>query len=109
MCALQCCDLLAIPSRQEAMSIVVLEASVHGKPVLLTDRCGMNEVEVIGGGRVVEASIAAIGSALLELASRPAQLAPMGARLSVFVRENYTWDGAVAKYLTLFRRIIERA
>ena len=33
-------DLLVIPSRQEAMSLVVLEAGITGTPVLITDRCG---------------------------------------------------------------------
>ena len=40
-------DLLVIPSRQEAMSIVVLEAGISGTPVLLTDQCGFNVIEKI--------------------------------------------------------------
>jgi len=103
-CALQCCELLAIPSRQEAMSIVVLEAGLYGKPVLLTDQCGFNEVQEIGGGRVVSVNAASIESALMELAGQPDALPRMGARLSAFVKQNYTWDGAVAKYRALFAK-----
>lgn len=105
-CALQCCELLAIPSRQEAMSIVVLEAGIYGKPALLTDQCGFDEVQRIGGGRVVSVSAASIESALMELAGQPEEGARMGARLSAFVKQNYTWDGAVAKYLALFEKTV---
>jgi len=42
-------DLLAIPSRREAMSIVVLEAGITETPVLITNTCGFNQVEAIGG------------------------------------------------------------
>lgn len=36
-------SILVIPSRQEAMSIVVLEAGSVGTPVLLTDSCGFDD------------------------------------------------------------------
>ena len=87
------------------MSIVVLEAGLYGKPALLTDQCGFNEVQEIGGGQVVSVNAASIESALMELAGQPDALARMGARLSAFVKQNYTWDGAVAKYRALFAKI----
>lgn len=105
-CALQTCELLVIPSRQEAMSIVALEAGIHGKPVLLTDQCGFNEVEQVGGGRVASVTSASIESALMQMAANPDELALMGARLKAFVEHHYTWDQAVAKHRALFRQVV---
>ncbi len=48
-------DVLVIPSRHEAMSIVVLEAGIFATPVVLTDQCGFNVISDIGGGLVSEA------------------------------------------------------
>jgi hypothetical protein len=39
------------------MSIVVLEAGITGTPVLITDQCSFDEVDRIGGGIVVRASV----------------------------------------------------
>lgn len=105
-CALQSCELMVIPSRREAMSIVALEAGIHGKPVLLTDQCGFNEVEHAGGGRVASVTAASIESALMQMAANPDELARMGARLKAYVKQYYTWDQAVAKHLALFQQII---
>ncbi len=104
-CALQSCELLVIPSRQEAMSLVALEAAVYGKPVLLTDRCGFNEVAQAGGGRVAAVDASSIESALVDMAADPGELALMGARLEAFVRSHYTWDQAVAKHVALFHQL----
>lgn len=104
-CALQTCALLAIPSRQEAMSLVALEAAVYGKPVLLTDRCGFNEVAQAGGGRVTAVDASSIGSALVHMAADPDELALMGARLEAFVRSHYAWDHAAARHVALFQQL----
>lgn len=95
-------DLLVIPSRQEAMSIVVLEAGACDRPVLITDRCGFDEVERIGGGRVVPASSDGIKSGLLGLLNDAAGLPSMGQRLGEFVRRNFLWEFACKRYLDLF-------
>ncbi len=104
-CALQTCTLLAIPSRQEAMSLVALEAAVYGKPVLLTDRCGFNEVAQAGGGWVAAADASSIESALVHMTADPGELALMGARLEAFVRSHYTWDQAATRHVALFQQL----
>ena len=55
--AYQSADFLVIPSKQEAMSIVVLESGIAGTPVLITDQCGFDDVAAIAGGMVVAASV----------------------------------------------------
>jgi len=99
-------DLLVIPSRQEAMSIVVLEAGITETPVLLTDQCGFNEVDSIGGGQVVPASVDGLQKGLIEILRDPAQLKSMGANLKKYVYEHFTWDSVINKYLKLYRQIL---
>lgn len=98
-------ELLVIPSRQEAMSIVVLEAGVTGKPVLLTDQCGFNQIAAVGGGQVVPASVEGLRQGLVELLGNPAQLKCKGANLQKFTFENFMWDSVVNKYLILYDKI----
>lgn len=98
-------DLLAIPSRQEAMSIVVLEAGASGTPVLLTDQCGFDEVERVGGGKVVPASVEGIYRGL-ECMIEGDKLPCMGKRLNKYVVKNYQWDEVAGKYLTLYQSIL---
>lgn len=99
-------SLLVIPSRQEAMSIVVLEAGSVGTPVLLTDRCGFDEVEEVGGGKVVPADTDGIEQGLRELLGDPATLATMGSRLREFVTQKYTWESMIKKYVGLYEDIL---
>ena len=107
-CLLHACEFLVIPSRQEAMSIVVLEAGTHSKAVLLTDRCGFDEVEQVGGGRVCPATAGALEASLVEMAADPAALARMGGRLAGHVGSHYTWERAAARHAELFRRVTGR-
>jgi len=97
-------SLLAIPSRQEAMSIVVLEAGAAGTPVLITDRCGFPEIAGRDAGAVVAASVAGLREGLVGLLGDRATLARMGAALREHVRRNYVWDNLVPVYLELYRR-----
>ena len=97
--------IIVIPSRFEAMSIVVLEAGICGTPVLLTDQCGFSEIEGKGGGKVVPASTEGIKHGLEQLLCDPDRLREMGIINKNYIQENYTWDCAVQKYLNLFRKI----
>lgn len=83
--------MLAVPSRDEAMSLVALEAGASGKPVLLTDRCGFDAVEAVGGGRVVPANVEGLTSGMRELFTRSEELEAMGSRLRSYVEANYDW------------------
>ncbi len=101
-------DLLVIPSRQEAMSLVVLEAGMTGTPVLLTDQCGFSEVSTVGGGRVVPATVDGLGSGLIKMLSDPSKFKKMGANLKKYIESHYTWDIMIKKYLDLYNRILSQ-
>ena len=100
-------DLLVIPSRQEAMSIVVLEAGVTGTPVLITDQCGFNEIADINGGLVVSASSEGIAQGLLTLLKNQTDLKLMGYNIKKYVCENFMWNAMISKYLKLYEQILK--
>jgi len=98
--------LLVIPSRQEAMSIVVLEAGATGTPVLLTDQCGFSEIGEYHAGEVVKATVSDLQNGLRHMLSDPAALKGMGAALKGYVERRYLWDNLVPSYLALYRQCL---
>jgi glycosyltransferase involved in cell wall biosynthesis len=99
-------DFLAIPSRREAMSIVVLEAGITGTPVLMTDQCGFGDVAAVAGGMVVEASVDGLQEGLRAMTDNPEKLKIMGKNLEEFTREHFLWDHVVNRYIELFSKIM---
>lgn len=101
-------QLLVIPSRQEAMSIVVLEAGISGVPVLLTDQCGFDAVGRIGGGVVTTATVDGLQNGLVNLLSDKMNLDMMGGKLKDYVRSNYTWQVVIQSYLDLYAGLLRK-
>ena len=101
-------ELLAIPSRHEAMSIVALEAGITGTPILITDQCGFDDVEYIGGGIVVPASVKGLQIGLNKFFNSKEELRSIGESLKDYVLENFTWDAIVKKYIELYEQIINQ-
>lgn len=101
---LRAADLLVIPSRKEAMSIVALEAGLMGTPVLLTDQCGFDEVERIGGGRIVPVDAAAIAEGIRQMLSQRELLAVQGQQLRQLVLHHYTWREVAQRCLIAYSR-----
>lgn len=98
--------LLVVPSRQEAMSIVALEAGVCGKPVLLTDQCGFGEVKTVHPDLEVAASAPHIAEGVIRLVEPFGLLDRLGPAFQAFVMQRYTWDSIVADYLELYKNIL---
>ena len=101
-------QLLVIPSRQEAMSIVVLEAGISGVPVLLTDQCGFDAVGRNGGGAVTPATVEGLQNGLESLLNGKTSLELMGGKLKDYVKENYTWRIVIRKYMDLYAGLLHR-
>jgi glycosyltransferase involved in cell wall biosynthesis len=93
---------LVIPSRHEAMSIVVLEAGICGTPVLFTDQCGLDEIATARAGVMVNVSSGAIAQGLVNLFDNPNSLDELGTRLQRLVSAKYLWSAQAARYLQLY-------
>lgn len=99
--------LLVIPSRHEAMSIVVLEAGVFATPVLMTDQCGFLDIEKIDARLICKANEDSIAINLNCLLSNDEELKCMGKKIQDMVIKNYTWDVIFKKYNNLFSGLIK--
>ncbi|MDI1270356.1 MAG: glycosyltransferase family 4 protein [Polaromonas sp.] len=99
-------DLLAVPSRHEAMSIVAIEAGMCGTPVLLTDQCGFEQLQEVGGGWIVPASVQGLEQGLLNVLSQPEIIKPAGLMIKRFVSQYFTWNVVVLSYIDLYERLI---
>jgi glycosyltransferase involved in cell wall biosynthesis len=105
-CAYHAADILVIPSRQEAMSIVVLEAGICGTPVVLTDRCGFDAVAEVSGGRVVPATIEGLEHGILSIMANSKNTTLFGANLKKFIEKNFIWDVIVRNYVDLYNAMM---
>jgi glycosyltransferase involved in cell wall biosynthesis len=104
---LHAATLMAIPSRQEAMSIVVLEAGVTALPVLLTDRCGLNYLEEIDSGMIVPSTIEGIKKGLVSLLPNEEKMNSLGENLQHHILENYLWSTIVVNLTNLYKNILK--
>ncbi|HYN08269.1 MAG TPA: glycosyltransferase [Vicinamibacterales bacterium] len=104
--ALAAANLLVVPSRSEAMSIVVLEAAAAGRPVLVTDRCGLAEVADAGGGWVVPATVAGLTRGLEQAFRDDAGLASRGDAWRRFALDRYAWPGIAARHKEMFSSVL---
>ena len=104
--ALRGAMLLAIPSRREAMSIVVLEAGICGTPVLFTDACGLDGIALAAAGTMVQVSAEALAVGLLSALSDQPALRASAARLNALVRARYLRRSQAERYRALYERLL---
>jgi len=100
-------EMLVIPSRLEAMSIVALEAGICGTPVVMTDQCGFSELVEAGGGLEVGVNDECLADVLLELMNDKHRLEVMGNKAQSFIRDNYTWEIAAKRHRQLCHEVCE--
>lgn len=100
-------DLLVVPSRQEAMSIVALEAMVCGTPVLLTDQCGFSEIKSINPNLEVTVDADKIAEKLVGLLTDKTLLHDVAISLQNFAINNYSWDHVINKFMSLYKKILQ--
>ncbi|WP_434782247.1 glycosyltransferase [Ferrovum myxofaciens] len=104
--ALFAANLLVVPSRREAMSLVALEAGLCGTPVLLTDQCGFDAVQTVDGGMVVPVNVEHIAQAIMLLLDDLTELRHKGLRLRDLVKTHYTWDSLTQQLLQLYKNLL---
>lgn len=101
----QTADVFVLPSRDEGMPNVVLEAMACGLPVVATDIPGSRDLVVDGETGVLMAvdDTAALHAALAQLAADPQARQRMGTAGRQRVAEHFSWGAVAAAYLALAR------
>lgn len=105
---LAACDLLALPSQVDAFGIVLLEAWLHGKPVIGADAGGIPELVRPGqtGLLVPFGDAEALASAIRQLTENPQLAARLGAAGRRLVLERYTWARTYRSLLDIYAIVL---
>jgi len=101
-------DVVAMPSRSEAVAVVALEAMAHGKPVVAFAVGGIPEVVVDGvtGVLVAPGDTDAFAAALTGLLLDPERAQALGAAGAKRAREHFSERQMIARYVELFNNLI---
>ena len=97
-------DLLVIPSRSEAMSLVVLEAALHGLESIFTDQCGLNELSNRKLGKCVTVDSNEISNSIIHHIKSKKRVKNL--ELIEYVSNNFNWDKISNKYIKVFEKIL---
>jgi glycosyltransferase involved in cell wall biosynthesis len=99
-------DLLALPSTNEGMSNVALEAMACGIPVLANDRCGHEQILSSGTGILSDIRTApALAAALTSALAEPARLVDFGVNARSRVAAEFSLTRMLARYADLYRAV----
>ncbi len=101
-------ELLVVPSRQEAMSIVALEAGAQATPVLVSENCGLSEIRNVDDRLEFSLTITALTRSMGELLSDRRCLVDLGERWQDYIKSHYTWDIIAKKYVNLYATMLEK-
>jgi glycosyltransferase involved in cell wall biosynthesis len=107
--AYKAAEILVIPSRLEAMSIVALEAGICGTPVVLTDQCGFGQLSEVGGGWVVSATAGGLAEGILNVFNNPGSRQLAANAIKRYVAQRYTWDAVVLVYKSMYEEILDNS
>lgn len=99
--------ILVIPSRQEAMSIVVLEAGICGTPALFTDQCGLTPMAEAGCGWVAPATTEGLKKGLQLALADESEIRATGIKARDYVVENYSWGAIIERYRQLYETLMK--
>lgn len=101
------CDVLALPSAQENLSMVIAQAMAAGRPVVATPVGGIPEMVSDGetGFLVDVGDVDGLADALLRLLRDPSLRARMGQSGRKFALENYRADAVARRTYEVYQRI----
>jgi len=107
----QAADVFVMPSRSESFGLAVLEAMACGLPVIVSRVGGMVDFveDGVNGLVVPPDDPGRLAEAIRRLAHDPALRARMGRRNAEQTRSQYTWEGVVEAYVTVYDRLAPRA
>jgi glycosyltransferase involved in cell wall biosynthesis len=105
---LRACEVLCVPSSQEAFGGVIVEAWSQGRPVVVGPAPAAFDVVSDGedGLLVPEATGEAVAERLGRLLDDPARAAAMGARGAQKLADRFTWDRLAEQTLSVYRSLL---
>jgi len=108
MAAYNCADLVVVPSLEDNLPNVALEAMACGAPVAAFDVCGMPDIVVNGyNGRLATLGVQdSLGCALVELLSDSEGLAMMRSNARQHILSRYSLIGQAQSYLRLYEQLV---
>ncbi len=84
--------LTVIPSRREAMSMVALESSFLGTPVLATSTCGLDDFISNSAGYICDPNANSIAEALNNILEDTTRIEKVGNNAKKYVAKSYDWQ-----------------
>jgi glycosyltransferase involved in cell wall biosynthesis len=107
---LQQCGLFVLPSRAEPFGIVILEAMIHGKPIITTRVGGIPEIvtHLKDGYLIPPEDPQALAAAICEVAQDSLLRQRLGMAGTATVHERFTYQHTGSKFELLFRDLIMR-
>ncbi|QGJ70498.1 Glycosyltransferase involved in cell wall bisynthesis [Planctomycetales bacterium 10988] len=102
-------EAVVIPSRREMMSLVVLEAGLCRRPVLLTSTCGFEALEEAEAGWTVEPTVEGLAAGLQALLASAEEQALRAERLEQLVLAEYTWEVIGQRHLEIYSRLLSKS
>lgn len=100
-------DILVVPSRSEAMSIVALEAGASSIPALLTDRCGFKSIKLIDGHLESLCHQSSIAKNLFYLLKNCKKRREIGKNFNKYVFEHFLWERIAAMHIEFYKKQIK--
>tara|TARA_Y100000589_G_scaffold329009_1_gene374480 strand:- start:15782 stop:16915 length:1134 start_codon:yes stop_codon:yes gene_type:complete len=102
-------SILVIPSRSEAMSIVVLEAALHGLTSIFTNVCGLDFLAKNKGCSSVDVSHVSIAKSLRDFLIKYRKNKTFkNEELKEYVKNNFNWNILAKKYIDIFSLYCEK-
>lgn len=107
--ALRASTLFIMPSLYESLSMVMLEAWLMERPVLVNGRCDVLKQQCrASNGGLYYSSYEEFAALLDLLLSRPALRDTLGRQGAAFTRATYSWDVIVEKYSRVLGEVMAR-
>ncbi|MCA9932715.1 MAG: glycosyltransferase family 4 protein, partial [Anaerolineales bacterium] len=104
--AIQAAEVVLMPSKYESLSMIVLEAWLMGKPVLVNGRCQVlrYQCQQSNGGLYYNTTTEFIAT-LQKLLQSPNLRAQLGEQGRKFTQARYHWNVILSKYQTILNNI----
>lgn len=104
------CEIFTMPSWQETLGLVYVEAMAHGKPIIGCQGQGVDGIVTDGkkGLLVKPKDVDSLVKALDFFLSHPSEAQDIGKRARDLVLKNYTWERSAEKLVEVYRDILKR-